>query len=200
MCTDTDIATDLDTETFSWIGPWSDLYRTVRVNVWACLSFSSLLVPFPAILSCRWKSTCDPVILKISKITKDEIVEQLLALVRENVAFYDQSSDDHGTSSSLKQTSNNRFEWTGVMTDAGKKRGKCTALCMDKYNQRHTRFRMPLRANRVHIESFCRTPWRMPYPYPYPYPYPFSYKWTRALSVYRFITAGRLHEVTRNSV
>ena len=40
---------------------------------------------------------------EISKITKDE-TEQLIALVRENVALYDQSFDDYSTSFPLKQT------------------------------------------------------------------------------------------------
>ena len=68
---------------------------------------------------------------------KDE-TEQLISLapVRENVALYDQSSDDYSTSSSLKQTSNDGFEWTGAMNDAGEKGGKCTALSMHKYNQK----------------------------------------------------------------
>ena len=78
MCTDT--ATDSGTETFILIGPCSDLCRTVRVNGWVCLSFWSLLVPFLAILSCPWKSPCDPAMPEISKITKDE-TEQLIALV-----------------------------------------------------------------------------------------------------------------------
>ena len=76
---------------------------------WACLSFASLLVPFLAILSCRWKSTCDPAMPQISKISKDEAVQRK-ALVGEHVAHYDQSSDDYNTSSSLKETSNNGFE------------------------------------------------------------------------------------------
>ena len=59
--------------------------------------------------------------------------EELIALVRENVAVYDQSSDDYSTSS-LKQTSNNGFERTGAMNVAGKQGGKCTVLCMHKNN------------------------------------------------------------------
>ena len=39
------------------------------------------------------KPPCDPAMPEISKIKKDE-TEQLIALVRENVALYDQSSDD----------------------------------------------------------------------------------------------------------
>ena len=39
MCTDTDTATDPDTDTFILIGPHSDLCCTVRVTGWACLSF-----------------------------------------------------------------------------------------------------------------------------------------------------------------
>ena len=108
---DTDTATNSDAETFILIGPCSDLYSTVRVNGWACLSFASLLVPFPAILSCWWKSTCDAAMPWISKTTKDK-AEQLIALVRENVAVYDRSSDDYSTSSSFRQTPNNGFEWT----------------------------------------------------------------------------------------
>ena len=56
-------------------------------------SFASFLVPFPAILSFRWKSTCDLAMPKMSKFTKEE-TEQFTELVRENVALYDQSSDD----------------------------------------------------------------------------------------------------------
>ena len=121
MCTDTDTATDSATNTFILIWPCSDLCRTVQVNGWVCLSFSSLLVPFVAILSCRWKSPCDPAMPEISKITKDE-TEQLIALVWENVALYDQSSDDYSTFS-LKQTSSNGFKWTGAINDAGKGEG-----------------------------------------------------------------------------
>ena len=90
------------------IGPSSDLFRTVRFNGWACLSFASLLVFFLAVLSCRWKNTCGPAMPEISKITKDE-TEQLIALVRENVALHHQSFDDYSTSS-LKQISNNGFK------------------------------------------------------------------------------------------
>ena len=60
MFTDMDIAVDLDVETFILIQPCSDLCHIVQVNGWACLSFASLLVPFPDILSCWWKSLCDP--------------------------------------------------------------------------------------------------------------------------------------------
>ena len=109
MCTDTDTATDPDTEMFILIGPCSDLCRTVRVNGWACLSFTSLLVSFLAMPACRWKSTCDPAMPYISKITKGE-TEQLIALVPENVALYDKSYDDYSTSSALKQTLNNGFQ------------------------------------------------------------------------------------------
>ena len=90
-CTDTDTATVPDAETFILIGPCGDLCRNVRVNEWACPSFASLPVPFRAFPSCRWKSTCDPAMPKISKITKED-TEQLTELVRENVLF-DQSSD-----------------------------------------------------------------------------------------------------------
>ena len=55
------------------------------------------------------KTRVVPAVPWISKITKDE-TEQLTALVRENVAFYDQNSDDYSTFSSLKQTSNNGFD------------------------------------------------------------------------------------------
>ena len=114
MCTDTDTATDPDTETLILIGPCSDLCRTVRINGWACLSFSSLLVPFIASLSCRCISTCDPAMPEISQLTKEE-TEQLLTgepieLVRDNLALYDQSSHDYRTSSSLKEKSNDGFE------------------------------------------------------------------------------------------
>ena len=166
MCTDTDTATDSGTETFILIRPCSDLCRTVRVNGWVCLSFWSLLVPFLAILSCPWKSPCDPAMPEISKITcdpampeiskitcdpampeiskitcdpampeiskimcdpampeinkikKDE-TEQLIALVRENVALYDPDSNDYSTASSLKLTSNSDCECTGDMVDSG---------------------------------------------------------------------------------
>ena len=47
MCTDTDTATDPDTEMFVLIEPCSDLFRTVRVNGWACPLFSSLRHYFP---------------------------------------------------------------------------------------------------------------------------------------------------------
>ena len=60
---------------------------TVQVNGWACPSFASLLVPFPAFLF-------DPAMPKISKITQEE-TEQLIGLVHENVALYDQSYDDY---------------------------------------------------------------------------------------------------------
>ena len=108
---------------FILIGPCSDLCRTVRANGWACLSLTSLLVSFLAMPSCRWKSTCDPAMPYISKITKGE-TEQLIALVPENVALYDKSYDDYSTSSALKQTLNDGFQWTGAMNDAGKKGGK----------------------------------------------------------------------------
>ena len=94
---------------FILIGPCSDLCRTVRANGWACLSFTSLLVSFLAMPSCRWKSTCDPAMPYISKITKGE-TEQLIALVPENVALYDKSYDDYSTSSALNQTLNNGFQ------------------------------------------------------------------------------------------
>ena len=55
------------------------------------------------------KARVIPAVPWISKITKDE-TEQLTAQVRENVAFYDQNSDDYSTFSSLKQTSNNGFD------------------------------------------------------------------------------------------
>ena len=81
-----------------------------------------------------------------------------MALVQENVALHNQSTDDYGTSSSLKQMSNNGFfERTGAI-NAGKREGKCTVLCVHKYNQKRTQFRMPLRANRVHAQSFCQMP------------------------------------------
>ena len=48
-CTDTDTATDQDTDTFILIGPCSDLCLNVRVNGWTCRLFLSLLVPFPTI-------------------------------------------------------------------------------------------------------------------------------------------------------
>ena len=80
MCTDKDIAMDPGSDMFILTGPCSDLCRTVLVKGWACLSFTSLLVPFFAIISCVWKNTCDPAMPYISK------------LVRENVAVYDQSS------------------------------------------------------------------------------------------------------------
>ena len=63
------------------------------------LIFVTFLVPFPAILSRRCKSTCDPAMPEISKITKDEtgrlITELLVEMVRENVALYDPSFDDY---------------------------------------------------------------------------------------------------------
>ena len=71
----------------------------------------------------------------MSKITKDE-TGQFITLVRENVAFYHQSSDDYNTSSSLKQTSNNGFELSGAVNNAGKKGGKCRAFSMHKDNQK----------------------------------------------------------------
>ena len=49
--------------------------------------------------------------------------QQLIALVREYIAPYGQSSDGYSISSSLKQTSNNGFEWTGAVNDAGRKKG-----------------------------------------------------------------------------
>ena len=74
------------------------------------------------------------------RIMKDE-TEQLIERVPENVAVYDQSSDGYSTSSSLKQTSNNAFEWTGAMTDGDTNKGaKCTALCLYKHNQKRTLF------------------------------------------------------------
>ena len=61
MCTDT--ATDPDMETIIFIGPCSNLCRTVQVNGWVRPTFVSLLVPFPAILlSCQRKNVCEPVI------------------------------------------------------------------------------------------------------------------------------------------
>ena len=51
----------------------------------------------------------------------------------------------------------------------GQKGGNCTVLCLHKYNQKHTLLHMPLRANHVHTQSFCRTPYRMQFPYLYPY-------------------------------
>ena len=61
MCTDTDRATDPDTETIILIGPCGDTaYRIGGVKGLACLPFASLLVPFSAILSCRRKSRCGP--------------------------------------------------------------------------------------------------------------------------------------------
>ena len=56
---------------------------------------------------------CDPARSQTSKITK-EGTEQLAELIPENLA---QSFDDYSTSSFLKQTGNNGFEWTGSMTD-----------------------------------------------------------------------------------
>ena len=108
---------------------WSD---HVAIYVVPCrstverVSFASLPVSFLGILSCRWKSTCDPAMFEISKITKDE-AEQLIAPVRENVALYDQSSADYSTFSSFKQTSNNGFEWTSAINDAGKNGREYTA-------------------------------------------------------------------------
>ena len=74
----------------------------------------------------------------MSKITKDE-TGQFITLVRENVAFYHQSSDDYNTSSSLKQTSNNGFELSGAVNSAGKKGGKCRAFSMHKDNPKNAR-------------------------------------------------------------
>ena len=91
----------------------------------------------------------------MSKITNDE-TEQLIALAQENVALYDQSSDNYSSSSSLKQMSNNSFEWTGAMNDAEKKGAKCMAHCIHKYNQKQTQFPVQLLANFVHTLSFCR--------------------------------------------
>ena len=100
---------DPDMEMFILIGPCSDLCHIKWVNGWVCLSFVSLLVPFLTIPSCWWKIACDPAMPQISKTIEDETA-QLVALVRENVAFCDQGSDDYSTSSSLKQTSNDGVE------------------------------------------------------------------------------------------
>ena len=55
-----DAAMDPDMEMFILIGPCSDLCHIKWVNGWVCLSFVSLLVSFLTILSCRWKSMCNP--------------------------------------------------------------------------------------------------------------------------------------------
>ena len=52
------------------------------------------------------------------------------------------------------QTDFHQWFWTGVINDAGKKGGKCTALCMHRYNQKRVQFCMLLRANHVHTQSF----------------------------------------------
>ena len=93
MYTDMDMAMDPYTETFILIGPYSDPCRTVWVNGQVCPSFSSLLMPFPAIISCWCKSTFDLAMPEVSKITKEE-TEQFTELVRQNVALYDLISDD----------------------------------------------------------------------------------------------------------
>ena len=80
MYIDTDMAMDPDIETFILMGACSNLFHTIQVNGWECPSLASLLVPLPAILSCRCKNTCDPSMPKISKITKEE-TEQLTELV-----------------------------------------------------------------------------------------------------------------------
>ena len=80
--------------------------------------FLCLFLPF--FLAGVWKSICDPTMPKISKIKGRTRTEQLMELVRENVALYDQSSDDCSSTSSLKHTvSINSFEWTCTMTDRG---------------------------------------------------------------------------------
>ena len=169
--TDTDTVTDSDTETFILIGPSSDLCCIVQVNGWTSPSYASLFVPFLAYSFLPVQSTRDPAMPEISKIMKGW-TEQLIALVQENVALYDQSADDYCTSSSLKQTSNNGFEWTDAMTDTEKKGGKCTALWLDKYDQKRPQSGMPLQANHVYTQSVFRTP----------YPYLYPYKWTRAFA------------------
>ena len=105
MCTDMDPAMDPDMETLILIGPCSDLCCSVWVNRWSCLSisFASLFVLFLAILFCQWKGTCDQAMSKISKVTKEE-TQQPTELVRENVALYNQSSDDSATIHLLSNT------------------------------------------------------------------------------------------------
>ena len=105
MCTDMDPAMDPDMETLILIGPCSDLCCSVCVNRWSSLSisFASLFVLFLAIIFCQWKSTCDQAMPKLSKVTKEE-TEQPTELVQENVALYDQSSDDSETILLLSNT------------------------------------------------------------------------------------------------
>ena len=99
MCTDTDTATDPDTDTFILIGPCSDLCRTVWINGWACPIFSSIFVPFPAILFPAGGRTMP----KISKITRED-TEQIIELVCENVPLHDQSSSDYSNAPFISLT------------------------------------------------------------------------------------------------
>ena len=96
---------------------------------------------------------------KISRLTKEE-TEQLIELVCENITLYDQSCSDYSnacrflcclykrkssnTSSLPKQASNSGLEWTGTMTDRGRKKDGNARPSVYKYNQKRMQFRMLL--------------------------------------------------------
>ena len=67
-------------------------------------------------------------------------------------------SDLCWSTASLKQMSNNGFDLTSVMNEAGEKGGTCTALCVHKYNQKYTQVLILLCANHVQTQSSFRTP------------------------------------------
>ena len=118
--------------------------------------FLCLFLPF--FLAGVWKSICDPTMPKISKIKGRTRTEQLMELVRENVALYDQSTDDYSISSSLKQMSNNGFEWTGAINDAGEKGGSAQFSVSIMQPKTHTILYAISRHSCVCAQSFCQKP------------------------------------------